>query len=170
LTSTLDGVEWSASRLGRFIPEKRAPVPTGWEVGWIPEPVWTLWSRKNPLPGIEPQLFNQYTMADEAVPTLVRIMHCSLCDLPASRLKLSRTGVSLARSEVITAVTLNIIVTPCILVDEYQRSGTCRFRLKIFSALKMEAENTVCYFLENSNIQLRNDLNKQEFRSDTLRS
>jgi hypothetical protein len=36
LTSALDGGEWSASRPGRALP----PVPTGWEAGWAPEPVW----------------------------------------------------------------------------------------------------------------------------------
>jgi len=30
---------------GRFTPGARAPVPTGQEAGWVPEPVWT---KKNP--------------------------------------------------------------------------------------------------------------------------
>jgi hypothetical protein len=34
LTSALDGGEWSASRLGRFIPRKRAPG-THWIGGWV---------------------------------------------------------------------------------------------------------------------------------------
>jgi hypothetical protein len=28
-------------------PEKDAPVPIGYEAGWAPEPVWTLWRREN---------------------------------------------------------------------------------------------------------------------------
>jgi hypothetical protein len=34
LTSVLDGVEWSASRPGRFIPRERAPS-THWIGGWV---------------------------------------------------------------------------------------------------------------------------------------
>jgi hypothetical protein len=45
LTSALDGGEWSASRAGSFILEERAPVPIGYEAGWFPEPIWTLWRR-----------------------------------------------------------------------------------------------------------------------------
>jgi hypothetical protein len=41
-TSTLDGGEWSASRLGRALPPgKGPPVPSVQEAGWAPEPVWT---------------------------------------------------------------------------------------------------------------------------------
>jgi hypothetical protein len=41
-TSTLDGGEWSASRLGRAFPPGKEPlVPIGQEAGWAPEPVWT---------------------------------------------------------------------------------------------------------------------------------
>jgi hypothetical protein len=39
LTSALVGGEWSASRPGRFTPGKEAPVTTGQEDGWTPEPV-----------------------------------------------------------------------------------------------------------------------------------
>jgi hypothetical protein len=46
LTSALVG-EWSASRPGRFTPGKEPPVPIGEEVGWTPEPIWTLWRREN---------------------------------------------------------------------------------------------------------------------------
>jgi hypothetical protein len=28
-------------------PEKEPPVPIRYEVGWVPEPVWTMWRRKN---------------------------------------------------------------------------------------------------------------------------
>jgi hypothetical protein len=47
LTSTLAEDEWSASRLGHFIPGERASVHIGYEVGWTPEPVWTAWRREN---------------------------------------------------------------------------------------------------------------------------
>jgi hypothetical protein len=49
LTSTLDGGMLTASHT---FGEKGA--------GWIPEQVWILWSRENPLlvPGIEPWLFS----------------------------------------------------------------------------------------------------------------
>jgi hypothetical protein len=41
-TLALDGGEWSASRPGRALhPGEWTPVPTGQEVGWAPEPVWT---------------------------------------------------------------------------------------------------------------------------------
>jgi hypothetical protein len=43
-TSTLDEGEWSASRPGSFTPGKSPPVPIGWEAGWAPEPVWTMWA------------------------------------------------------------------------------------------------------------------------------
>jgi hypothetical protein len=49
LTSALDGGEDSASRLGRFTPGKRTPLPTGYEAEWAPEPVWTLWSTEKSL-------------------------------------------------------------------------------------------------------------------------
>jgi hypothetical protein len=34
LTSALDGVEWSASRPGRFTPKERTPA-THWIGGWV---------------------------------------------------------------------------------------------------------------------------------------
>jgi hypothetical protein len=41
-TSALDGCEWSASRPGRALPQKKGPpVPIVQEAGWAPEPVWT---------------------------------------------------------------------------------------------------------------------------------
>jgi hypothetical protein len=30
-------------------PEKEPVVPIGYEAGWAPEPVWTLWSRRKSL-------------------------------------------------------------------------------------------------------------------------
>jgi hypothetical protein len=62
LASALDGGEWSALRLDRFIPGKRAPpvLNVQW-AGWAPEPVWTLWSKEKnllPLPGMEPRSFS----------------------------------------------------------------------------------------------------------------
>jgi hypothetical protein len=46
LTSALAGCEWPASRPAHFIPGKETPVLIGWEVGWTPEPVWTIWRRE----------------------------------------------------------------------------------------------------------------------------
>jgi hypothetical protein len=46
---------------GRFNPGERASVPSEYEVGWNPEPVWTLWRRENtllPPPGIEPRFLS----------------------------------------------------------------------------------------------------------------
>jgi hypothetical protein len=44
LTSTLAGVEWSASRPGRLTLGKEPLVPIRVEAGWVPEPIWTdLW-------------------------------------------------------------------------------------------------------------------------------
>jgi hypothetical protein len=40
MTTALEGCEVSASRRGRFTPEKD-PVPIVQEAGWAPEPVWT---------------------------------------------------------------------------------------------------------------------------------
>jgi hypothetical protein len=37
LTSELDGDEWSASRSGRFILRKEAPIPIRQEEAWAPE-------------------------------------------------------------------------------------------------------------------------------------
>jgi hypothetical protein len=43
LTSALDGDYWSASRPSRALPPgKVPPVHIGQEIGWAPEPVWTL--------------------------------------------------------------------------------------------------------------------------------
>jgi hypothetical protein len=36
-----------------LLPWKQPPVPTGQEAGWTPEPVWSLWSRAEPLAHIE---------------------------------------------------------------------------------------------------------------------
>jgi hypothetical protein len=33
-----------------LLPGKMPPVPIEWEVGWIPEPVWSTWSRENSWP------------------------------------------------------------------------------------------------------------------------
>jgi len=42
MISALDGVEWSASRLGRALPPgKGPPVPIIQEAGWTPEADWT---------------------------------------------------------------------------------------------------------------------------------
>jgi hypothetical protein len=46
LTLGLDGCERSASCTGLFNPEKRAPVPNGWEDWWAPVPVWTRWRKR----------------------------------------------------------------------------------------------------------------------------
>jgi hypothetical protein len=47
LASALVGGEWSASRPCRFPPGKEPPVPILLEVGWTPEPVWTIWRSEN---------------------------------------------------------------------------------------------------------------------------
>jgi hypothetical protein len=44
VTSALALTEWSASR-----PAALRPVSIGYEVGWTPEPVWTLWRRESSL-------------------------------------------------------------------------------------------------------------------------
>jgi hypothetical protein len=41
MTTALQGGEGSASRSGRFYPEKY-PVPIVQEAGWVPGPVWTV--------------------------------------------------------------------------------------------------------------------------------
>jgi hypothetical protein len=50
LTSALVGGQWSASRPGHTTPEKRTPVPIGYEIEWTLEPVWTTWRRENSWP------------------------------------------------------------------------------------------------------------------------
>jgi hypothetical protein len=57
LTSTLNGIGWLNSCLGRFIPGKKF-VPIGKEAGWAPESVWTIWGREKnalSLPGFKHQ-------------------------------------------------------------------------------------------------------------------
>jgi hypothetical protein len=44
MISAPDGDEWSASRPGRFTPGKETSVLSGYEGGWVPEPVSTLYS------------------------------------------------------------------------------------------------------------------------------
>jgi hypothetical protein len=39
-----------------LLPGKEALVPIGWEAGWAPEPVWTLWRRKISCPCRESNL------------------------------------------------------------------------------------------------------------------
>lgn len=46
LTSALNKAEWQTSRPGRFR-RKRPPVTNELEVGWVPEPAWTLCQRKS---------------------------------------------------------------------------------------------------------------------------
>jgi hypothetical protein len=43
LPSALDGGEWSASRSAALLPRKGLLVATGYETGWAPQPVWTIW-------------------------------------------------------------------------------------------------------------------------------
>jgi hypothetical protein len=48
-TSVLYEGEWSASRPGHSTHRKEPPVPTGFDAGWVLQPVWTQWRReKNP--------------------------------------------------------------------------------------------------------------------------
>jgi hypothetical protein len=49
-TSALAGDEWAVSRHGRFTLREESPVPTRYEAGWVPEPVWTTWRRENSWP------------------------------------------------------------------------------------------------------------------------
>jgi len=49
LTSELDGGEWSASRLCRFIPWKEPLYPLNRGLGWAPWPVWTNLRREKSL-------------------------------------------------------------------------------------------------------------------------
>jgi hypothetical protein len=37
-------------------PGQKTPVPTEYETGWAPEPVWTLWRTYMSMPEIEPRL------------------------------------------------------------------------------------------------------------------
>jgi len=43
LTSALEGGEWSVSSPVGFTPREGAHVPTGQEVGWVPEPGRSRW-------------------------------------------------------------------------------------------------------------------------------
>ena len=53
LSSTLDGIEWSTPRPGRFTPGKD-PVPIAQKAGWAPGPVWT--GEENIVaPGFDPR-------------------------------------------------------------------------------------------------------------------
>jgi hypothetical protein len=53
LTLEVDEGEWSVSRPGHFTSGERA-VLIGYEAGWVPESIWTLWNGKEKkLPGIE---------------------------------------------------------------------------------------------------------------------
>jgi hypothetical protein len=52
LISPLVGGEWPASRPGSFTSGKEPSVPTGYEAGWAPEPVWTTWRKFLTLSGL----------------------------------------------------------------------------------------------------------------------
>jgi len=41
LISALDRSEWSVHALATLLMWKGPPVPTEYEAGWVPEPVWT---------------------------------------------------------------------------------------------------------------------------------
>jgi hypothetical protein len=41
--------EWSTLRPGRLAPRERTAVQVQQQVGWAPEPVWTLWGRERYL-------------------------------------------------------------------------------------------------------------------------
>jgi hypothetical protein len=42
---------------------KQLPVPTGYEAGWAPKPVWRLWKKEKYRPGIEPWPSNPQPVA-----------------------------------------------------------------------------------------------------------
>jgi hypothetical protein len=47
LTLALDVGDWTSLRRGRLPSEKEPPIPIGWEAGWAPEQVWTIWKRES---------------------------------------------------------------------------------------------------------------------------
>ena len=53
LTSSLDVVQLSDLRSGRFTPVERGPVPTEYEDGWAPQPAWIKERNLLPLQGCE---------------------------------------------------------------------------------------------------------------------
>jgi hypothetical protein len=116
LTLALD--ERSASALGVVLPGEQHPVPNAYEAGWAPEPVCTLWRRKNrmPLSSIEPQLLGRPAHSLVAIPTdLFWLLHkhskgqtsecvlvsaggtysyrCSVCSLVCYTLKVTKISV-----------------------------------------------------------------------------
>ena len=53
-SATLVGKHWStqswqALQAGRSTAEEKSPVPTAQETGWVPEPVWTVWTKEKYL-------------------------------------------------------------------------------------------------------------------------
>jgi hypothetical protein len=65
-TSALDGGE--------------PPAPIGYEAGWAPEPVWTLWIREKSLTllGIEPQpvVLTELSQLQACIPELYLTLMC----------------------------------------------------------------------------------------------
>jgi hypothetical protein len=49
ITAALDEGVVSFTLRPLFPPGKEPPVPIGQEVGWVPKPIWTLWTREKSL-------------------------------------------------------------------------------------------------------------------------
>jgi hypothetical protein len=64
LTTALDGVKCSTSRLGNFISGERNLVPIEQKVGWTPVPVATFWRRKKYLAYAGNQILEEGTVSN----------------------------------------------------------------------------------------------------------
>jgi hypothetical protein len=72
-----------------LLPGKQPPIPIVYEAGWDPEPVWTLWRRKNVTPAVQPVacgavnwFFYFFDLNASYMPSLWNSeMYISLCEL-----------------------------------------------------------------------------------------
>jgi hypothetical protein len=150
-TSALHEIEWLASGSGRFTVVEI--TPNNYWIGWASEPVWTRWSRESPLDPVGNRttihrspdpLPNHCTDEATPAPTVKWISACfrqaQTSNLGYSNRDFLDFSQSLPdkcrgmwdwRSTTVSKLRFFWDVTPCGLVDGYQRlEGTCYLYLQ----------------------------------------